>query len=236
MNAVILAGGKGTRLKPYSIAIPKPMLPLDDYPILEVIIRQLKIFGVTKVILTLGHLSSFFQSYFKDGSKLDIDIEYCIEKIPLGTAGPLNLVENWDEDILVMNGDILTTLNYNDIISYHKENNYAATIALSNRVVQIDYGVIETHGGGTLKEYKEKPEIRYNVSMGIYILNKIVLDYIPKNKKFDMPDLLLSLKKSGHEIGCFQTNCYWKDMGRFSDYDEATRDFQKDKSKFLMDV
>lgn len=233
MTAIILAGGKGTRLRPFTVTIPKPLLPLGDYPIIEIVIEQLKTCGVSRVVLALGHMAPFFTAFLGDGSKWGISIEYCFEDTPLGTAAPLRLIEGWDEDAIVMNGDILTTLDFSKLVEIHKTKGALATVALSQRVVKVDYGVVRTNGEGIMSEYIEKPELPYEVSMGVYVLNPGVRSYIPMTGKFDMPDLMLALRDNGHPVACYSSDCYWKDMGRFDDYEQATKDFLADSSKFV---
>jgi NDP-sugar pyrophosphorylase family protein len=233
MMAVILAGGKGTRLKPFTMTIPKPLLPLGDVPILEVVLRQLAHAGFERVVLTLGHMAHLFTTTIGDGSQWNLRIDYCREDEPLGTAAPLRLVANLDENFLVMNGDLLTTLDYRELFERHCRANAWGTISLKRRVVHIDYGVVEAAPDGFLQDYIEKPEIPYWVSMGINVLNRKCLDFIPPAGKFDMPELMLAMRRSGKPVVCHQTECYWQDIGRFDDYQKASEDFVNNPEQFL---
>jgi NDP-sugar pyrophosphorylase family protein len=233
MMAVILAGGRGTRLRPFTVTIPKPLLPLGDIPILEVVIRQLVKAGCRRIVLTLGHMAPFFMTFIGDGGQWGAKIEYCCEQEPLGTAAPLRLVEKLDDDFIVMNGDILTTLDYNALFRAHRERKAIATIALSQREVTIDYGVVTLDEDGLLREYLEKPSIPYFVSMGVSVLSRRCLEFIPAGKKFDMPQLMSAMRGAGESVACYQTECYWKDIGRFDDYQQASEDFMAATTRFL---
>lgn len=233
MQAVILAGGKGKRLKPYTMVIPKPLLPVDDMPILEVVLSQLAGAGVDRVVISLGHMTHLFVASIGDGSRWNMDIEYVREDDPRGTAGSLRMVPNLDDDFLVMNGDLLTTIDYKALFEAHYKREAWGTVAVHKREVNIDYGVVEMGESGALKDYIEKPRIPYSVSMGINVLSKRCLSYIPENCKFDMPELMMSMKNDGKLVLCYETDCYWQDIGRFDDYQKASADFVDDPSRFL---
>lgn len=233
MMAVILAGGRGTRLKPFTVTIPKPLLPLDDVPILEIVIRQLVAAGFGRIVLSLGHLHHLFTAILGDGERFGVRLEYQIEDEPLGTAGSLKLIRRCEDDFLVMNGDILTTLSYRRLFQRHRKKKAWATIAVHERTVQIDYGVVETTAAGTLANYIEKPSLPYSVSMGVNILSRQALQYIPAGRKFDMPELMLALHHAGKPVHCYRTNCYWQDIGRFDDFQNASNDYANDQQKFL---
>jgi NDP-sugar pyrophosphorylase family protein len=233
MIAVILAGGKGTRLKPFTMTIPKPLLPLGDMPILEVVIRQLASAGATRIILTLGHMAPFFTTLLGDGSRWGVSLEYVYEDSPLGTAAPLRQVTGLTEDFLVMNGDLLTTLDFADLMGQHKTRQAWGTIALSQRVVPIDYGVVESGPDGELVRYVEKPSLPYEVSMGINVLSPKALAFLPASGRFDMPDLMLAIRDAHKPVFCYRTSSYWQDIGRFDDYQRASEDFSKDQGRFL---
>jgi NDP-sugar pyrophosphorylase family protein len=234
MMAVILAGGKGTRLKPFTMSIPKPLLPLGDVPIVEVVIRQLISSGVTRIVMTLGHMAHLFQASLGDGSQWGVTIEYCLEDEPLGTAGSLRLVPNLAEDFLVMNGDLLTTLDYRRLFDEHRAKQAWGTIALSKREVRIDYGVVLSSECGYLSDYVEKPIIPYEVSMGVNILSRRCVEFIPESGKFDMPQLMLAMSRAGKPVVCYKTDCYWQDIGRFDDYQQASADFVEDPDRFFI--
>ena len=194
MMAVILAGGKGVRLKPFTMVIPKPLLPVGDLPIVEVVIRQIAASGIKRITMMLGYMAQLFIATFGDGSRWGVNIEYYIEEEPLGTAGSLRMLKKPEKDLLVINADTLTTLDYRKIIEYHRVCNAWGTIAITRRQAYIDYGVIVKTGEGLLGEYREKPVLEYDVSMGINVLSSKCLSFIPSDKKYDIPHLMTSLK------------------------------------------
>ena len=228
MKAVILAGGEGTRLRPYTTSFPKPLMPIGDKPILELVVRQLKSYGFDEIIMAVGHLSELIITFFGDGSKYGINIRYTREDKPLGTAGALALMKGELTDpFLMMNGDILTTLDYSDLINNHKSNGSIATIALKKRDVKIDFGIAELDDKNTIKDYIEKPTIDYMVSMGVYIFEPCVLEYIDKNKKLDFPDLIKKLISDGKIVNGYIYDGYWLDIGRPDDYEKANMEIDK---------
>jgi NDP-sugar pyrophosphorylase family protein len=215
------------------MTIPKPLLPLGDVPILEVVLQQLANAGFERVVITLGHMAPIFQAHLGDGSKFKMDISYFLEDEPLGTAGSLRMIDDLDDDFLVMNGDLLTTLNYAELLKFHTDSQAMGTISLQKRQVIIDYGVIRSGEDGRLTEYDEKPTIPYEVSMGVNALNKGCLEFIPPGQFFDMPQLMLDMKDAGKNVMCYRPDCYWKDIGRFDDFQEASADFDADPERFL---
>jgi NDP-sugar pyrophosphorylase family protein len=233
LQAVVLAGGKGSRLRPYTAVLPKPLMPIGDYPILEVVIRQLKKFGFRTIILAVGHHSELFNAFFGNGEKWGVDIQYSFEDKPLGTAAPLRRISNLDETFLMMNGDILTDLRLDDLMEFHKAQGAMMTIAMHKRAVEIDYGTLECNDQGILLDYKEKPLLNYNVSMGIYILSRKVVSFIPEEGPFDFPDLVTALIKDSKKVVCYSKESYWLDIGRPNDYQIAIDDFEKMKEEFL---
>lgn len=235
MQAVILAGGKGTRLHPYTMVLPKPLMPLDDVPILEVIIRQLRYYGVTDVILAIGHMPHLFRAVFDDGSRFGVKIKYSLEEKPLGTAGPLScILDDLDDDFLVMNGDLLTTLNYREMFEAHRARGAAATIGVYPRQVHVDFGVVELDESSALGRYIEKPTYDFLVSMGVNILNKKAISAVLQpNVRLDIPDLMLALKGNGHLVHCFRQDCTWLDIGRVDDYQNAIKIFTEQRAQFL---
>lgn len=234
MKAVILAGGKGTRLAPYTKILPKPLMPIDDMPILEVLLRQMKRAGVDQAILTVGHLAHLLETFFQDGSQWGLPISYSYEPCPLGTAGPIALVDGLTDTFLVTNGDVLTTLDLKALIEFHKEHQATATIAVHKRQVRIDLGVIQWDGGYQLKGYIEKPTYDYVVSMGIYVFEPRVIQYIPRQQYLDFPDLVLKMLAAGEKVIGFPYDGYWKDLGRPDDYEQAAQDFCSMRSQFLV--
>jgi NDP-mannose synthase len=235
MKAVILAGGKGTRLAPYTKIIPKPLMPIGEMPILEVLLLQLKRAGVDEVHLTVGHLAHLLYTFFQDGSWLGLKIHYSYEDHPLGTAGPLSLLENLDETFLVTNGDVLTTLDICDLVAFHHRHGALATIASHQRDVHIDFGVIETNGDNDIIDYIEKPNINYRVSMGIYVFEPRVLTYIEHNQYLDFPDLVLKMLTAGEKVLSYPYSGYWMDLGRVDDYEKAVTDFESLKLQIIGD-
>jgi NDP-sugar pyrophosphorylase family protein len=235
MKAVVLAGGKGTRLAPYTHIFPKPLMPIGEMPILEILIRQMKRFGVSDVVLTVGHLSELMRTFFQDGSHLGVNITYSLEDSPLGTSGPLSLIDGLDDTFLVTNGDVLTTLDIGELIRFHKRSGGIATIAMHARKIHIDLGVIKLNGGSQIIDYIEKPDIDYLVSMGLYVFEPRVLDYIPKGQRLDFPDLVKAMIAAGEKVLGFPFSGYWQDLGRPDDYAQATQDFEAMRADFLPD-
>ena len=231
-RAVILAGGKGRRLAPYTTILPKPLMPIGDIPILEVVVRQLSYYGFDHITFSVGHLANLIQAFFGDGSKQSVKIDYSVEDTPLGTAGPLKLLEDLDDTVLVMNGDILTSLDYRAFVDYHVKSDNPATICIYPREVKIDFGVIETEEN-ILQNYIEKPNYFFDVSMGIYVFEPAILSYMKEGEYFDIPDLILRLKDDGKKIGCYRPECHWLDIGRVDDYEAAVKMFEEKKDQFL---
>src|SRR4030043_528854 len=228
MKAVILAGGKGTRLRPYTTVFPKPLMPIGDKPILEIIICQLKSCGLGDILITVGHLGELITNFFGDGSKLGVNIKYTREDQPLGTAGGLGLIkEELRDTFLMINGDTLTTLSFSDLISYHRRNGAVATIALKKRGVYIDFGIVELDSNSGIRGYIEKPTLEYLVSMGAYVFEPKVLDYIKVGEKLDFPDLIKMLISAGETVKGFVFDGYWLDIGRPDDYEKANREIEE---------
>jgi len=233
MKAVVLAGGKGARLAPYTKILPKPLMPIGDMPILEILLRQMKRYGVDEVVMTVGHLAELLRAFFQDGKRFGLKIDYSYEDHPLGTAGPLSLVKDLDETFLVTNGDVLTTLNLQNLVNYHKSKGAIATIAAHVRNVRIDLGVIQTNLNNDIVGYIEKPTYNLYVSMGIYVFEPRLLSYIGYNEYLDLPDLILKLISAGERVASFPFEGYWMDLGRIDDYEQAVIDFEKLKPQFL---
>lgn len=228
IQAVILAGGKGTRLKPYTIVFPKPLMPINDKPILEIVIQQLQSRGFNEIIMAVGHLSELIMAFFGDGSKFGIKIKYSKEDSPLGTVGGLGLMkEQLNDTFLMMNGDVLTTLDFSDLINYHKKSGAISTIALNKRNIHIDFGVVESDNNSRIIKYTEKPKIDYMVSMGVYVFDKRVLDYIEQNCYLDFPDLIKKLIAKGEIVKGYPYDGYWLDIGRPDDYVRAINDIEE---------
>ena len=233
MKAVILAGGKGSRLAPYTKVIPKPLMPIGDMPILEVLLHQIKRAGVDEIILTVGHMAALLRAFFQDGKQLDTHIRYSYEKSPLGTVGPLTLIDGLDETFLVMNGDVLTDLDFADLVAFHRQSQALVTIAMYHRSVKIDLGVIQLSGKHDVVGYIEKPTYDFQVSMGIYVFEPAALKYIPENTHYDFPTLILRLLEMGEKVAGYPFQGYWQDLGRPDDYEQAILDFENMRNIFL---
>jgi NDP-mannose synthase len=217
MRAVILAGGQGTRLRPYTTILPKPLLPVGRKAIVEVIIDQLKHHGFDHITLALGHLSHLVKAVLGNGEKHRVTVDYCVEEIPLGTSGPLAMIDDLDGTFLVMNGDILSDIDFNDVFRFHREQQAMVTIAVHKRVVKIDYGVLH-RAGYSLVTYEEKPVFDYEVSTGVYVLDSSVLKYITPTSRLDFPDLVQRLMDNREKVSCYPFTGTWYDLGRAEDF------------------
>lgn len=222
MKAVILSGGKGKRLSPYTTVIPKPLMPVGQMPILEILIRRLKIFGIEEITLCVGYLCNLIQAYFGDGHQWGVHLTYSREDVPLGTAGPIKLL-NLNEEVIVMNGDLLTTFDFNEFITQHQNQNSELSIAAYQKDVQIDLGILK-FSQDKLIDYIEKPVLNHWVSMGIYILSPCVLELIPA-EYFDLPDLVRLAIAKKKAISVYREPCIWLDIGRKDDYDFANEKY-----------
>lgn len=236
MRAIILAGGKGTRLAPYTTVLPKPLMPIGEMPILEIVIRQLEKHGFNDLTLAVGYLAELLMAYCGDGSKFNVKLNYSREEQPLGTAGPISLVSDLNDTFLVMNGDLLTTIDYSAMLKYHKERGAIATVACYQRDVKIDLGVIEVDKDNWVANYIEKPTYHYSVSMGIYLFEPEILNYIKKNQRLDLPELVLKLMKDHKKVNVFNFEGYWLDIGRHDDYQRAIEEFAENREKFLKEA
>jgi len=235
MQAIILAGGKGTRLKPYTVTIPKPLMPVSDLPILEIVIRQLKHYAIKELIISTGHLAELIEAYFKKGSKWGVKIRYVREEKALGTAGAIRNINGLEDNFIVMNGDILTDLDYRYLYNFHIKHKGIATVAVAKREVFIDFGVVETDSSNKLTTYIEKPKHFTYVSMGINVLNKRCKKYISKGESIGMPELILRMKSKNESIYCYKADSYWLDIGRIEDFQRAQEEFERNREKFLYD-
>jgi NDP-sugar pyrophosphorylase family protein len=199
-------------------------MPVGDKPILDIIIRQLQSHGVRDVTMAVGHLAELLMSYFGDGQRLGTHIAYSREEEPLGTAGPLSLIRDLTDPFLVMNGDVLTTLDFGDMIARHRAEGALCTLAVSRRRLPIELGVVEFDVSHGLVSYVEKPVHEFNASMGIYVFHPRILDFIPANRHLDLPDLLKQVVKAGEKVQCYPFDGYWLDIGRPDDYAKAVAD------------
>ncbi len=235
-KAVILAGGTGSRLAPYTTVLPKPLMPIGDRAILDIIVRQLGAYGFTDLTLAVGYLGHLIKAVFGDGSDRGVSIEYLEEPEPLGTAGPLAQLQDVDGTLLAMNGDVLTSLDYRAFLDTHRRSGSAMTIATHRRVVDVAYGVLHVgdnaRGVDVVTGYEEKPELSYIVSMGVYALEPRAIEAIPAGR-FDIPDLVLRLLELGEPVGSQTFEGYWLDIGRHDDYQQALDDYEEVLPKLL---
>lgn len=224
-RAVVLAGGKGTRLRPYTVALPKPLMPIGEYPILEVIIRQLHAHGFEHITLAVNHQADLFRAFFGDGSKWGIKIDYSLESKALSTMGPLKLIDDLPEHFLVMNGDILTDVAYGQFLADHMEADRLFTISAAPRVQRIDYGVLKVDGDSLLVGFEEKPSIPFLVSMGVYAVSRRALEVIPVDTAYGFDDMVLRFLAEGRDVKAIPHTGYWLDIGRPDDYERAIEDW-----------
>lgn len=232
-RAIILAGGKGTRLRPYTVVLPKPLMPIGEFPILEVIVRQLVRHGFTHITMAVNHQAEIIKAFFGNGERWGVRIDYSLEDQPLGTMGPLRLIPDLPDNFLVMNGDILTDLDYGMFYERHAANGNIFSISSAVRRHVVDYGVLETNDGGYLSGFREKPSLRYQVSMGIYMVSRRALAFIPKEGAYGFDSLMLDLLAAGENVDVRPYEDYWLDIGRPDDYAQAIEEFESMRSKFL---
>lgn len=235
MKAVILAGGKGRRLEPYSTIVPKPLMPVGDVPIMEIIVRKLVKSGFEDIFVACGHLAELIKSYFNDGRKWGAKIEYSVEDKELGTVGPLKLLrDKLDESFLVINGDTLTDLDFSKIYRFHLIQGAPLTIGVVKRSIYVDFGVVDFEEN-RLKGYTEKPNIEYYVSMGVYVFNPYILRRLPENIKYDLPDLVRDLQKDNLDVAVYKHEGFWLDLGRKEDFEIASEEFEKRRKEILQE-
>jgi NDP-sugar pyrophosphorylase family protein len=234
IKAVILAGGRGTRLAPYTTLLPKPLVPIGGYAIVEIILRQLIAQGFADVTLTLGHMADLITDYFEDRPTLtqQLRLSCTREERPTGTAGSLARVPDLDRTFLVLNGDLLTTLDYRKLVRFHQEQNAALTIAMHRHRVKIDLGVLRVDANNRVAEYLEKPEAEHLVSMGIYVYEPHVLRYIAPDTYLDLPALVQKLIAAGESVAGYETDARWLDIGCPAHYEHAMQEFELHRSEF----
>ncbi|MEO8192474.1 MAG: sugar phosphate nucleotidyltransferase [Gemmatimonadales bacterium] len=237
MRAVILAGGRGTRLAPYTTVFPKPLVPVGEYPIIEIILRQLHAQGVRRVTLAVGYLAELIRAYLDQRSAVfdGLQIDYITETAPTGTAGALGSIPDLadEEFFLVMNGDVLTTIDLAAMVRHHRASKSDLTIATAARAVDVDLGVLEIDAEEHVVGYREKPRLEYDVSMGIYLYSPQALRWIERGVYLDFPDLILKMISEGQRIGAYRTDCLWLDIGRHEDYATAVETFEANREAFL---
>jgi mannose-1-phosphate guanylyltransferase len=236
MKAVILAGGRGTRLRPYTMVLPKPLIPIGNQPVLELLVKRLRKFGFSEIIITTGYLGSLIKALCGDGSRWGVKISYTDEKEPLGTIGPLTLIDgHLKGTFLVTNGDIVTDLDFRKFVEFHKEKGGIATIATFRKRVKLDLGVIECNELHRIVGFSEKPEKEYLVSMGAYLFEPEILDYVPRNIPFGFDDLMHTLISHNVPVCSYIHNGYWLDIGRKEDFKKAQKEFNLYRERILGD-
>jgi NDP-sugar pyrophosphorylase family protein len=239
-QAVVLAGGKGTRLAPFTTVLPKPLLPIGNRAILEVVVQQLAASGFTDLTFAVGYLPHLIEAVFKDGAEYGVDIRYNRELEPRGTAGVLSDMSDLHEPFLMMNGDVLTTLHYRELYDAHCEAGNALTVATHRRSIRSDYGVLHLDGKNAstrrVVDWEEKPETSHVVSMGVYIVDPVVTKYVPAGESIDLPDVVMKLLEEGQPVGSYDYDGLWLDIGRHDDYQLAIDEYEKLAAEPLADV
>jgi len=235
-RAVVLAGGEGVRLRPYTAVIPKPLMPVKDRPVLDIVLRQLCRAGIEHVTIATGYLAELIEAFCGDGSAYGMRIDYFREREPLGTVGALASIDALDEPFMVMNGDVLTDMSYERFFDSHLRSHALATIATTTRTIEVSLGVMrfEQEGDpGKVTDYIEKPTMSYEASMGVYAFNPEVLRYIEREVRLDFPDLILRLIGAGEHVRAHRPRAYWLDLGRMDDYELAMNDFETMRERLL---
>lgn len=231
---VILAGGQGSRLKPYTAVLPKPLIPVCDVPILEVLIHQLRSEGFDRLILAVNRHEGLLRSYFGDGEKFGVEITYSKEERALGTIGPLHLVcDELAENFLVMNGDLLTDLSFRRCLDTHVAAGRVLTVGTCKRIIRVGDGVVETNDDGAITSFREKPVIHFWISNGIYAMSRRVLDFIPRHRPFGMDELVLAMLGAGVPIHTYRHEGEWYDIGCAGDLERANAALTARREKFL---
>ena len=235
MKAILMAGGKGTRLYPYSALLPKPLMPLGDMPVMELLLRQLRRAGIEEAFIAVNHLRHLIEAFFGDGSRMGMRLNYTLEDTPLGTAGAIgSIIDQLGERFIMANGDLLTSLDVAGMIRFHARTGAHATMGVYPREVKIEFGLIEVDEDMRMRAYHEKPRYEHLVSMGIYVLDSArVRPHVKPGVHLDMPDLLLRMAGAGSDIRCFQDKCFWLDIGRPDDFALAQEMYERDPKVFL---
>jgi NDP-sugar pyrophosphorylase family protein len=237
-RAVILAGGEGTRLRPYTAVLPKPLLPIGDRPVLDIVLRQLSASGFVHVTVATGYMAELIEAVLNH-REFGLSIDYVREAEPLGTVGPLAMIDDLTAPFLVMNGDILTDLDFGKLVSDHTASNAIATIATTKRHVDVGLGVLECHDPNhqaRITGYVEKPRLTYEASMGVYCFSPRVLEYIERGVHLDLPELVLRLIDRDETVAAWRSDAYWVDFGRPDDYERAIADYEEMRHRLLPDL
>jgi NDP-sugar pyrophosphorylase family protein len=235
-RAVVLAGGKGTRLRPYTVVLPKPLMPVGEYPILEVIVRQLRTQGFDRITMAVNHQANLIRAFFGEGSQWGIAIDYSLESTPLSTIGPLKLITDLPDQFLLMNGDVLTDLSFSALFDQHKASGAAFTVSAARRRHTIDYGVLSADDSGALVGFDEKPSVDYLVSRGVYVMNRAVLETVPTGAPYGFDHLMKDLLARRERVNVLVHDGYWLDIGRPDDYLKAIEEFDQRKTQLLKDA
>jgi NDP-sugar pyrophosphorylase family protein len=235
MRAVVLAGGRGMRLRPYAAVLPKPLMPVGDRPLLDIIVRQLKRAGCSRITIATGYLSELIEVFFGKGDKYGVPIDYFRETKPLGTIGSLALIEDLGDDVIVMNGDIITDLDYGKLWASHRASDAVATVATRVREVEISLGVPTTDDGDCTRitGFVEKPRLNYQASMGVFCMSSRAVNYITPGEQLNLPDLVLRLIAEGEVVRAWPSTDYWLDIGKHEDYETALAEFERMKQRLL---
>jgi NDP-sugar pyrophosphorylase family protein len=236
VRAIVLAGGRGRRLAPFTTVFPKPLAPIGDVPIIDIVLRQLRWHGIQQAVISVGYLGELIQAYFATRGVIPgLEISYLREEAPLGTAGPVALLGDGDEDVLVVNGDVLSDFNFSDFIAFHRERRPTLSIAVHHREVAVDLGVVDVDDAGAVTGFREKPRFEYHCSMGINIYSPLAIRAIAPGEALDFPDLALRLMTEREPVLAYRSNCYWMDIGRRDDYDRALDEFPRMRARLLPD-
>ena len=233
MRAVILAGGKGTRLKPYTVSLPKPLVPVGDRSILDIVLMQLRHAGVTHVTMAVNHLAHLIMAYFGDGKRWDLKIDYSLEDKPLSTIAPLKLIKDLPENFFVMNGDVLTDIDMRHLYDHHVASDADITVATFERDSKIDFGVLRTDETRRIIGFEEKPTYHFSVSMGLYVLNRRILDIVPEDTPFGFDHLMYACIEQKRKALSYPHSGFWLDIGRPSDYEQANEQVERLLGKLL---
>jgi len=231
-RAIVLAGGRGTRLAPYTTVFPKPLMPIDGRPVLELVLRRLRHQGITRVTLAVSYLEELIRAFFGDGRRVGVELEYYREDTPLGTAGVLAQLAHLPDPCLLMNGDVLSTVDIAGMVRVHAATGAAMTVATQKRSVHIDYGVLDVGDDGLISRYTEKPSLHYAVSAGINLIGARARRVLRPDESCDVPTLVQRLLAANERLAAYYSDAYWRDIGRPSDYEQADAEFPQIRAEF----
>jgi NDP-sugar pyrophosphorylase family protein len=234
MIAVIQAGGRGTRLQPYTFVMPKPLMPVGDLPVLEILLRWLRRWGIKRTIITTGYLGHLIRSLCSNGHNFDMNISFSQEPEPLGTVGGLNLLQSeLHETFLTVNGDLITDLNLRDFVAFHQAHGGALTVGVTEKNIKVDLGVLDAHEG-IVSNFREKPSMIFKASMGIYCMEPEILELIPKGSPFGFDDLMHEMLQQKQPIHIYEHRGLWWDIGREEDFRYAQSVFTKEYKSIVL--